>query len=155
MSAQGLELIGRLGLSTIREAGWTAQSVGGMTLGADPVAYAIALASRYDPPELNAFTVRREPKGHGTRSELEGCLEPGARVVVVEDVITTGSSARKAAEAIARAGGHVLGVLSVVDREEGGRAALEAAGFALRTLVTLGDLGVEPISPDRQQLNSS
>ncbi|NIM48901.1 MAG: orotate phosphoribosyltransferase [Gemmatimonadales bacterium] len=148
MSAQGLELIGDLGLRAIRAAGWWPAYVGGLTLGADPVAHAIALASRRAPPELDAFTVRKEPKGHGTGQPIEGCLREGASVVVVEDVVTTGASALKAIKAVTRAKSHVLGVLAIVDREEGGREAIEAAGYSLQALLSLRDLGLPPQLPD-------
>jgi len=145
MSARGLELIGELGLAAIRDAGWDAAVVGGLTLGADPVAYAVAMASRQAPPYLDAFTVRKEPKGHGARRQIEGCFHEGVRAVVVEDVITTGQSALRAAEAVTAAGGVVAGVLAVVDREEGGRGAIEHAGYQLRVLVSLGQLGISKL----------
>jgi len=146
MSARGLELIGRLGLAAVREASWETDLVGGLTLGADPVAYAVALASRRDPPELDAFTVRKEAKQHGTGRRIEGCFREGARVVVVEDVVTTGQSALTAIESVEQAGGLVSGVLAVVDRAEGGSEAIESAGYQLRVLATLADLGLPPKS---------
>ena len=144
MSAAGLEVIGVLGLAALREEGWTAACLGGLTLGADPVAYPIARASRDRPPVLDAFTVRKEPKEHGRGRRIEGCFQSGARVVVVEDVITTGGSALKAIEALTAEGAAVQGVLAVVDREEGGREAIQQAGHAVRALVTATDLGVTP-----------
>jgi len=140
MSARGLSLIGRLGLQEIRAAGWAPHLVGGLTLGADPVAYAVAAASDSAPPPINGFTVRKEAKGHGTGRLIEGPFRAGARVVVVEDVITTGGSAHRAIEAVQAAGGEVLGVLAVVDREEGGAEYLVGAGFPVRALVRLRDL---------------
>jgi orotate phosphoribosyltransferase len=142
MSARGLDLVGRLGLTAIREAGWDAQLVGGLTLGADPVAYAVALTSRNAPPPIDAFTIRKAPKDHGAARLIEGCFTPGARVVVVEDVLTTGASALQAAEVLAREGARVLGVLAVVDRNEGGRDAVAQAGYELRALVAAEELGV-------------
>ena len=148
MSARGLELIGVLGLEAIRDAGWDPSAVGGLTLGADPVAYAVALASRQAPPTIDAFTVRKERKGHGAKRQIEGCFDRNASVVVVEDVITTGQSALRAIEAVTAAGGVVVGVLAVVDRQEGGGAAIEQAGHPLRTLVSLSDLGITPKADD-------
>jgi orotate phosphoribosyltransferase len=116
--------------------------VGGLTLGADPVAYAIAAASFAEGPAIDAFTVRKEAKQHGLQRLIEGNFEPGAIVVVVEDVITSGSSALKAIDAVVREGGVVAGVLAVVDREQGGRARLEAAGFPVRALTTATALGL-------------
>lgn len=140
MSPDGQMLIGRAGLAALRESGWPVDSIGGLTLGADPIAYAIAHASalaaeRGDGAMVRAFTVRKEAKQHGTGKLIEGPFVPGDRVVVVEDVITTGGSALKAVEAVRAAGGTVLGVLALVDREEGGREAIEAAGLAVRSLV--------------------
>src|SRR6266850_4442006 len=137
MSAAGLDLIGRLGLDIIRRNAWQASAIGGLTLGADPVAYAIALASRRDPPELDAFTVRKEAKSHGTAKLIEGCFKTGTRAVVVEDTFTTGASALRAVEAVRAAGGEVVGVLGVVDREEGGLSAVRKAGLAAEALVTI------------------
>lgn len=144
MHAEGLALIGALGLAEIRAAGWRAAAVGGMTLGADPVAYAIARASHDAPPLINGFTVRKQAKAHGAGKRVEGCFTPGTSVVVVEDVITTGGSALEAAAAIREAGGTVAGVLAVVDREEGGRGAIEAAGLAVRSLVRVAELLAAP-----------
>jgi orotate phosphoribosyltransferase len=140
MHAEGLALVGALGLTAIREARWTPAAVGGLTLGADPVAYAIARASHEATPAIHAFTVRKQAKTHGAARRLEGCFESGDRVVVVEDVITTGGSALEAVRAVREAGGHVIGVLAVVDRDEGGRPALEAEGLAVRCLVGASEL---------------
>jgi orotate phosphoribosyltransferase len=142
MSAEGLVLIGRLGLAAIRSQHWAATAVGGLTMGADPVAYAVAAQSVASPPILNAFSVRKEAKAHGTGRRVEGNFSSGQSVVVVEDVITTGGSALKAIEAIREEGGQVLGILAVVDREEGGRAALEAAGHDVVALTTATRLGL-------------
>lgn len=140
MHAEGLQVVGALGLAAIRAMGWEASAVGGLTLGADPVACAIARASHDSPPPLDAFTVRRRAKEHGTGQRIEGCFEPGARVVVVEDVITTGGSALEAIAAVRAAGGHVAGVLAVVDRGEGGCEAVRAAGAEVHALVGLHEL---------------
>jgi orotate phosphoribosyltransferase len=140
MSAHGLSLIGRMGLRAIREAGWAPALVGGLTLGADPVAYAIAAASYCDAPVIDGFTVRKEAKGHGTGRHIEGPFRAGASVVVVEDVITTGGSAHRAIEAVHGAGGQVLGVIAVVDREEGGHATLTTAGYTVVALVRMAEL---------------
>lgn len=142
MSGEGLVLIGSIGLQHLRARGWQPDLVGGLTLGADPVAYAIAAAARAQGLAIDAFTVRKQAKEHGTGRRIEGCFVPGARIVVVEDVLTTGRSALEALAAVEGEGGKVLGVLAVVDRQEGGRAALEAAGRQVETLVTARDLGL-------------
>jgi orotate phosphoribosyltransferase len=135
-------LIGRLGLAAIRKAGWRPAAIGGLTMGADPVAYAIAAASFGTKEPVDAFSVRKESKDHGTGRTIEGNFEPGMAVIVVEDVITSGGSARKAAGAVESAGGTVLGILAVVDREEGGRATLEREGRAVVALTTATELGL-------------
>jgi len=135
MHAEGLELVGRLGLAAARECCADVAAVGGLTLGADPVAYAIARASCGAPPLVHAFTVRKATKSHGASRRIEGCFEPGSLVVVVEDVITTGGSALEATHAVRAEGGIVAGVVAVVDRDEGGRSALEAEGLAVHPLV--------------------
>lgn len=140
MSAEGLEVIGQLGLDEIRRMEWPAEVVGGLTMGADPIAYAIALASRSSPPTVDAFSVRREAKPHGMGQRIEGCFRSGVAAVVVEDVITTGGSALMAIEAVRQAGGRICGVLAVVDREEGGRAAIERSGVPVIALTTVSRL---------------
>jgi orotate phosphoribosyltransferase len=142
MSGEGLAVIGALGLARLAARGWTPDLVGGLTLGADPVAYALAAVAHAQGRALDAFTVRKQAKTHGTAQRIEGCFAAGASVVVVEDVITTGHSAAEAIAAVTAAGGRVLGVLAVVDREEGGRAVLEQAGHAVEALVTATELGV-------------
>jgi orotate phosphoribosyltransferase len=142
MSAEGMVLIGTLGLATLRETGWAPRAVGGLTMGADPVAYAIAAASAGRPPLVDAFSVRKEAKSHGTARRVEGNFSAGDAVVVVEDVITTGGSALRAIEVLRAEGATILGVLAVVDREEGGRAVIEAAGHRVVALTTATRLGL-------------
>lgn len=142
MSGEGLVLIGAAGLAALQSRGWRPRSVGGLTLGADPVAYAVAHAARLAGTALDAFTVRKQVKDHGTGRRIEGCLVAGDAVVVIEDVITTGRSALDAVAAARAEGANVLGVLAVIDRQEGGREAIEAAGLTVAALVTARDLGV-------------
>jgi orotate phosphoribosyltransferase len=142
MSAEGQALIGRLGREAIRARGWTPRAVGGLTMGADPVAYAIARASADAPPVIDAFSVRKQAKDHGTARLIEGNFAAGDAVVVVEDVITSGGSALQAIAAVEAAGGTVLGVLAVVDREEGGRGRIEQAGHAVAALTSATALGL-------------
>ncbi|MHB1327224.1 MAG: orotate phosphoribosyltransferase [Gemmatimonadales bacterium] len=146
MSAEGLELIGRLGLGLIRDRGWEPRSVGGLTMGADPVAYAVALASRQTPTVVDGFSVRKATKEHGTKRRVEGNFDRGDRVVIVEDVLTSGGSAIQAVEAVQAEGGTVLGVLVVVDREQGGRQAIESKQIEVAAITTISRLGVDPAS---------
>ena len=140
MSPDGLALIGPLAFDAIEASAWEVDAVGGLTLGADPVTYAIAYASALANRPLRAFTVRKEAKAHGTGRLIEGPFRSGDRVAVIEDVITTGGSALRATEAVRSAGGIVAGVLALVDREEGGREALEAAGLAVISLTRASEI---------------
>jgi orotate phosphoribosyltransferase len=140
MSGHGQRLIGQIGLAALDKAGLDPEAVGGLTLGADPVAYAIAHAATLAGRSLDAFTVRKEAKAHGTARRIEGPFSEGMRVIVVEDVVTTGDSALRAASAVIAEKGTVLGVLAVVDRQEGGREAIEAAGYKLIALCTASEL---------------
>lgn len=140
MSPDGLATIGPLGLDAFHESGWNPDSVGGLTLGADPVSYAIAYASALAGTTLRAFTVRKEAKTHGTGKLIEGPFRAGDRTVIVEDVITTGGSALRAVEAVRAAGGVVQGILAVVDREEGGRETLNAAGLSVISLARASEI---------------
>ena len=123
-----------------RDVDWGVQAVGGLTLGADPISYAIAYASAETTTPLRAFTVRKEAKAHGTGRLIEGPFQAGDRVAIIEDVITTGGSALRAVEAVRAAGGTVAGVLALVDREEGGRDALVGAGLPVVALARASDI---------------
>lgn len=138
--AEGQALVGRMGLALLREAGLALDAVGGLTMGADPVAYAIAHASWLAGDPVNAFSVRKQPKDHGTGKRVEGCFQAGDRVVVVEDVVTSGKSALQACDAIEAEGGSVLAVIALVDREGGGREAVEARGYPVHTIFAVGEL---------------
>lgn len=140
MSPEGLSLIGPLGVATLEKTGWQVDAVGGLTLGADPISYAISYASASSRRPIRAFTVRKEAKAHGTGKLIEGPFNSGDRVAVIEDVITTGGSALRAIEAIQKAGGIVSGVLALVDREEGGQEAIEAAGVPVVSMVRASEI---------------
>ncbi len=140
MSPDGLATVGPLALERIRAAGLSPDSVGGLTLGADPVSYAIAYASAQTGAPIRAFTVRKEAKAHGTGKLIEGPFVSGDLVVIIEDVITTGGSALRAVAAVREAGGTVIGILAVVDREEGGREALSATGVPVLALATASEI---------------
>lgn len=119
-------------------------AVGGMAIGADPITAAvITLASQRDVP-LKGFIVRKEAKGHGRGRDVEGPVEAGQTVVIVEDVVTTGGSSLKAIERVEAFGLKVQEVIAIVDRLEGGREAFQQRGYQLRTLFTIRDFGIEP-----------
>jgi orotate phosphoribosyltransferase len=111
-------------------------------MGADPVAYAIARATAEEGEVIEAFSVRKAAKEHGTGKRIEGNFRIGSHVVVVEDVITSGGSARQAIAAVELEGGIVDGILAVVDREEGGRTVLEGLGYQVVVLTTASGLGL-------------
>ncbi|MFA5113222.1 MAG: orotate phosphoribosyltransferase [Candidatus Margulisiibacteriota bacterium] len=119
---RGAKLVGKLVLEKIK--GLKVDAVGGMTLGADPITGAVVTLS-----DLPGFIVRKKEKEHGTRQKIEGHIAPGWNVVIVEDVATTGGSARQAIEAVEQAGAKVVKVISVVDREEGAKEALAKYDF--------------------------
>lgn len=128
LTAEGHFLVGQLLFSLLEQLAPTAEAIGGLTMGADPLASATALVSHLAGRPRAAFYVRKEPKGHGTANWIEGTksLRPGMPVVILEDVITTGASALKAIERARLFGLEVIQVFALVDRdEEGGRAAIE------------------------------
>ena len=117
------------------------QAVGGLTLGADPLVSGVAVVSALDKTLIAALIVRKEPKGHGTGAWIEGpTLPEGTKVTVLEDVVTTGGSAIKAAEKLRDAGYVVDRVVAIVDRQEGGADAMKEAGLELKSLFTLEDM---------------
>jgi orotate phosphoribosyltransferase len=138
----GAALIGDLGWHAVRSKihseKLSIQAIGGMTLGADPISLAIGIASAHQHPDeaIQVFTVRKEPKGHGAGKQIEGNFAQGQNVIVVDDVITTGGSTLKAIDVIEREGGHVKFCIVLVDREEGGRQAIEARGIHVIPLFT-------------------
>lgn len=117
-------------------------AVGGLTLGADPVATAMLHAAAADGARLDAFVVRKEAKAHGLQRRIEGTDVRGRRVLVVEDTSTTGGSALTAVDAVREAGGEVVAVAVVVDRDTGAAEKIAEAGLEYRYAVGLGDLGL-------------
>ncbi len=149
MGAEGQALVGQLGLAALREAGIDpgpaadsgVQWVGGLTMGADPIAYAMAHRSWVEGSPVDAFSVRKQAKEYGAGNQIEGGLPDGARVVVVEDAMTSGGSALRAVDALHLAGARVQAVLTLVDREAGGEARLQDEGeLRLIRLFTATDL---------------
>lgn len=138
-------LIGHVMLDVLEEAGLGAgevDAVGGLTMGADPVATALLHAAASRGLALDAFVVRKEAKGHGMRRQIEGPDVAGRRVVVVEDTSTTGGSPLTAIAALREAGAQVVGVGVVVDRATGARERIEAEGVPYVAVLGLGDLGL-------------
>lgn len=137
LNPEGMYLIGNLLHEMImKDKKWKVKGVGGLTLGADPVANAIAYTSYLKGEPLEAFVVRKEPKKHGTMQWVEGQVKEGDKVLIVEDVITTGSSSIKAVERARMCGLKIVGVLSLIDRQEGGREAIEKLGIPCKALLT-------------------
>jgi orotate phosphoribosyltransferase len=137
-SAAGLALIGEIFYDLVKDL--EVQALGGLTLGADPIAHATALTSYLRGQPINAFTVRKEAKGHGTGGLVVGDVQPGDRVVIVEDVITTGGSTLKAVAGARDFGLEVVQVLILVDREEGGREAVAREVPRVDAVFRLADL---------------
>ncbi len=123
-------------------ADWEFEAVGGLTLGADPVAVAMLHHAAHAGGRLDAFVVRKEAKAHGLQRRIEGTEVSGRRVLVVEDTSTTGGSVLTAVEAVREAGGEVIGVAVIVDRNTGAKELIEAAGIEYRYAVGLADLGL-------------
>jgi len=138
LDPEGLNLIGALVYELLKPA--EVSAVGGLTLGADPVALATAMHSATRHQRLRAFIVRKEPKTHGTRRWIEGELPAGTRVAIVDDVVTSGGSIITAAERARDAGLVPVLAVAVVDREEGAAAAIESIGVPFRAVVTRCDL---------------
>jgi orotate phosphoribosyltransferase len=146
LDSRGAVLVGRELHALLREEeakrGLSIGSLGGLTMGADPITLAVAMSSSIagDTPPVQAFVVRKEPKGHGRGKRIEGNFITTQPVVVVDDVITTGGSTLKAIEAIEEEGGKVAFALILVDRSEGGREAIEAKGYPVVAAFTRADL---------------
>lgn len=119
-----------------------AELVGGLTMGADPIASAIMHRAVLAGRSLDAFVVRKEPKGHGMGKQVEGPDVSGKNVIVVEDTSTTGGSPLKAIEAVEKAGATVVAVAVVVDRDTGAKQVIEQAGYPYRAALGLADLGL-------------
>lgn len=138
LSSSGVTLSAKLFYSQLNDV----DAVGGPTLGADPFLGAILYECWMRKKPINAFIVRKEPKKHGTQKLIEGQLMSGVRTAVIEDVITTGSSVYQAIKTIEEAGAEVIKVLTLVDREEGGREFLEEKGYPVYPVFRKSELGL-------------
>ena len=135
-------LVGKVMLDLLSDAGLSPDAVGGLTMGADPVATAMLHQASARGMSLDAFVVRKEAKKHGMARQVEGPDISGKNVVILEDTSTTGGSPLAAAKAAEEAGAKVLAIATVVDRDTGARAAIESAGYAYYSALSLGDLGL-------------
>ncbi len=148
LDAAGALVTGQTVLQEIERRGWKADAIGGLTMGADPIVVATSVISAQQGKPINGFLVRKAEKGHGTAQRIEGFREKGARVVVVDDVCTTGASTVQAIEAAREHGFEVVGVLCLVEREEaGGRVNVEkaAAPAPFVALFTANDVRAEHV----------
>ncbi|AGF52373.1 uridine 5'-monophosphate synthase [Synechocystis sp. PCC 6803] len=138
LRAEGALAIGRLLLTELPD---QVEAVAGLTLGADPIVSAVSTVSAYEEKPVVALIIRKEAKGHGTKAYIEGPeLAPGTKVVVLEDVVTTGKSAMLAVERLRNAGYQVDTVISLVDRQQGGREFYQSQGLTFQALFTIGDI---------------
>jgi len=135
-------LVGKVMLDLLSDAGLSPDAVGGLTMGADPVATAMLHQASARGLSLNAFVVRKEAKKHGMARQVEGPDISGKKVVILEDTSTTGGSPLAAAKAAQESGATVLAIATVVDRNTGARAAIESAGYAYYSALSLSDLGL-------------
>ena len=119
-------------------------AVGGMAIGADPITAAVITLAGQQQKPIRGFIVRKEAKLHGKGRAVEGPVEPGLEVVIVEDVVTTGGSSLRAIEHVEEFGMRVRGVIAIIDRLEGGAEAFAERGYKLETLLTIRDFGIEP-----------
>ncbi|MEX0642731.1 MAG: orotate phosphoribosyltransferase [Pirellulales bacterium] len=142
LDAQGARLVGEGLLDLLRPN--LPKAVGGMSIGADPITAAIVTMAGVRGLSLSGFMVRKQPKDHGTNQYIEGPVQPGDEVVVVEDVVTTGGAALEAIDRCQQFGLVVRSVAAIIDRLEGGSAAFEKRGLPFASLLTIRDFGIEP-----------
>ena len=140
LDGESAPLVGRVLLDLTR--GWEYDAVGGLTLGADPVAAAMMHAAAAHGRRLDAFVVRKTEKAHGLQRRVEGPDVAGRRVLAVEDTSTTGGSVLTAVQALREAGAEVVGVAVIVDRDTGAREKVQAEGLDYRAAISLADLGL-------------
>ncbi len=127
LDPEGGYIIGNLIFEMVKDK--NPDAIGGLTLGADPISYATSMISYINKQPIKPFVVRKEPKGHGTGKQIEGNVQPGEKVFIVEDVVTTAGSSLKAAKVAKEFGLEILGIIAIVDREEGGEENIKKEGF--------------------------
>lgn len=140
MSAEGQVLIGRVGYEIVSQSGLEPTHLGGLTMGADPISYAIAHRSHLEGHPLDGFSVRKEAKHHGTGNRVEGGLDPSSRCLVIEDTLTTGKSTLSAVEALREHGVTVVGVLTLVDRSDNAEELFREIGLPLLSFFPVKEL---------------
>ncbi len=139
-SPVGQYLIGNLVFEKIKELGLRPRAIGGLTMGADPIATATAYTSHLKKEPIEAMVIRKEPKGHGTMSQIEGNMREGDEVIIIDDVVTTGGSTIKAIEVARKAGLRVVAVIILLDRGEfEGRQNIERLGCPVHSILTIDD----------------
>jgi orotate phosphoribosyltransferase len=142
LHSEGLRLVSEGLLELL--AGVEFQAIGGMSIGADPIIGGVLAAAGAAGRDLVGFLVRKEAKGHGTQRYIEGPVQPGMKVVVVDDVVTTGGSSLLAIDRVQEFGCEVVQVAAIIDRMEGGAANFAARGLTLKSLLTIQDFGITP-----------
>lgn len=142
LHSTGLRLVSLGLLELLHDVQFSA--IGGMTIGADPIVGGVLVAAAESGRSLDGFLVRKEAKGHGTQKYVEGPVVPGSKVVVIDDVVTTGGSAIQAVDRIVEFGCEVVCVVGIVDRKEGGAANFANKGLKFRSLLTIEDFGIAP-----------
>lgn len=143
LDPQGARLVGE-GVLDLLSSRSLPDAIGGLVIGADPITAAVVTMSAVRGTPIRGFMVRKEPKGHGTQQFVEGPVQPGDRVAIVEDVVTTGGSAWKAIERAEAFGLKVVQVIGLIDRLEGGSEAFAARGYPFAALFTIRDFGIQP-----------
>ncbi len=134
LNPEGMSLIGNLIFDLVKDL--NVKGIGGLTLGADPIAYAVAYTSYLKGKPIEAFVVRKTPKSHGTMLWIEGNVKKGDGVVIIDDVITTGKSTIEGINRAKEEGLEIVKVIALIDRQEGGREAVEASGYKLDSIIT-------------------
>lgn len=142
LQSEGLRLVSEGLLEILSDVSYVA--IGGMSIGADPIIGGVLTAAAEQGRALEGFLVRKEAKGHGTNRFVEGPVKPGSKVVIVDDVVTTGGSSLAAIDRIQEFGCEVVQVVAIIDRLEGGEANFKARGLSLRSLLTIKDFGLTP-----------